>query len=261
MIKEEQIIRSRRKSIALEIQSDGRLIVRAPLYSSAAEIDAFIAEKQKWIAERQALCKRSVNRADSVTAAPESRVPFLGAMLTLRYHAGRDVRLSSPEQFLADAESFRGGLADYDGTFLCLPHPRLRTKDISLIALPEEEILRQNRAMLTYWYREQARRILTEHTARFSKLTGFPCTRIRISSARTNWGSCNAKCGINYSLLLITLSLYEIDYVVVHELCHTLHRDHSPAFYREIEKTLPDYRRRTEAMKQDQWVLDILKQE
>ncbi|MBR5422005.1 MAG: DUF45 domain-containing protein, partial [Lachnospiraceae bacterium] len=81
MIKEEQIIRSRRRSIALEIRPGGELVVRAPHHASRAEIDAFVAEKQKWIAEKQAKNRQSAGRAALVTAEEGSRIPFLGANL------------------------------------------------------------------------------------------------------------------------------------------------------------------------------------
>lgn len=261
MIKEEQIIRSRRRSIGLEIRPGGKLVVRAPYHVSRDEIDAFIAEKQDWIASHQDKSRKAAGKALDVTAAEGSRVPFLGKMLKLGYHREKVMRLadSSAEDgdYYKRAENFTAGLPADDSATLLLPHPGLRAKGIQLITPSEEELLSQNRAMMIYWYRMQAKRLLPVRTAYWAQQMGLDYSRIRISSARTNWGSCNAHSGINFSCFLITLCPKSIDYVIVHELSHIRHLDHSKAFYAEVEKVLPDYRERESGIKEDQWVLEI----
>ena len=263
MIKEEQIVRSRRRSIGLEIRPGGELIVRAPYHVSREEIDAFIAEKQDWIATHQDKSRAAAGRASEITAAEGSRVPFLGKMLRLSYHWEKDMRLKDHPVDGADyykrAEAFSAGLSEDDSACLLLPHPKLRTEGIRLGIPSEEETLSQNRAMVIYWYRTQAKRLLPPRTAFWAQRMGLDYSRIRISSARTNWGSCNARSGINLSLFLLTLCPRGIDYVIVHELCHIRHLDHSKAFYAAVEKVLPDYREREAGIKKDQWVLEILK--
>ena len=68
--------------------------------------------------------------------------------------------------------------------------------------------------------------------------------RIKITSAKKRFGSCNGKNSICFSLYLMQYPQAAIDYVVVHELCHIRHHDHSPAFYRLVESVLPDYKER-----------------
>jgi predicted metal-dependent hydrolase len=67
---------------------------------------------------------------------------------------------------------------------------------------------------------------------------------VKITSARTRFGSCSAKNSICYSLYLMQYPPEAVDYVVVHELAHIRHKNHSPAFYAEVARWLPDYRRR-----------------
>ncbi|MBR5420297.1 MAG: M48 family metallopeptidase, partial [Lachnospiraceae bacterium] len=190
---------------------------------------------------------------------------FLGANLPIHYHDKALMQLDpgpgmAAEDFQQAALGFPSGLPDVDSAALLLPAPRLRGKGISLAAPDPELIKAQNRRLILHWYKTQAERLLKVRSRYFAQRMGLSISRIRISSARSSWGSCNAQQGINYSCFLICLSPREIDYVVVHELSHIRHRDHSKAFYAEIEKTLPDYREREAALKKDQWVLEILKE-
>ena len=73
---------------------------------------------------------------------------------------------------------------------------------------------------------------------------GVTPTGIKITSAKKRFGSCNGKNSICFSLYLMQYPQAAIDYVVVHELCHIRHHDHSPAFYRLVESVLPDYKER-----------------
>lgn len=93
-----------------------------------------------------------------------------------------------------------------------------------------------------YAYREQARRVLTEKTARYAKQMGVTYGRISIRGQKTRWGSCSAKGNLNYNWKLMLCPEEVQDYVVVHELAHRREMNHSKAFYRIVEEILPDYR-------------------
>ena len=257
----DRIIRSRRKSISLEITGDGEFLVRAPLRAPEDEILRFVAEKQDWIEKKLSLTTRNIGRAQEITAAPGSRIPFLGQLIRLELHDRKAMQLTEIASLQERAMSLNGGFEENDPSVLYLPSPRMRTSGIRFVedTMDDDVLCRQNQNLLVQWYKKQASAILKARTEYYAALMGLSLDRVRISSARTNWGSCNANHGINYTWLLITLSFYEIDYVVVHELAHIRHRDHSPAFYAEIAKVLPDYEKRIRAMKTDQWVLEIFK--
>ena len=87
-----------------------------------------------------------------------------------------------------------------------------------------------------------AREELPERVARFAPLVGVDYGRIVIRHQRTRWGSCNARGDMNFNCLLMLTPDRVRDYVVVHELCHRKHMDHSPRFWAEVERVLPDWR-------------------
>ena len=93
-------------------------------------------------------------------------------------------------------------------------------------------------------YRKKAQEILTGKLAFYEKQMKLKASSMKITGAKTRLGSCSAKGGICFSWRLMADPDEVIDYVVVHELAHLRHHNHSAAFYREIEKILPDYRDR-----------------
>ena len=98
-------------------------------------------------------------------------------------------------------------------------------------------------------YREQARARISERAAWFARIMGVSYGRITIRAAKTRWGSCSAKGNLNFHWKLILMPEEVLDYVVVHELAHRKQMNHSPAFWAEVEKVLPDYRERRRWLK------------
>lgn len=96
---------------------------------------------------------------------------------------------------------------------------------------------------------QKAKEILPPKVAYFSRLMGVTPTRLTITRARTRFGSCSGKNAISFSCYLLAYPEEAIDYVVVHELSHIRHHDHSPAFWAEVEKYMPDYRERKKLLK------------
>ncbi|HCT92017.1 MAG TPA: metal-dependent hydrolase [Lachnospiraceae bacterium] len=109
-----------------------------------------------------------------------------------------------------------------------------------------EEYSPQEKARL----REQAREILRIKADYFARLMGVQYNRIFIKEQKTVWGSCSAKGNLNFNWKLILAGPDQLEYVVVHELAHLKEMNHSPAFWREVENVLPDYRERRKRLKE-----------
>ena len=115
-----------------------------------------------------------------------------------------------------------------------------KKRELLEAALTDEKIAELKRLARTY---------LVEKTARYSQIMGLKYGRITITSAKTRFGSCSSKGNISCSYRLMLYPEAAREYVVVHELAHLVHMDHSPAFYALIERYLPDYKSRRKLLK------------
>ena len=97
---------------------------------------------------------------------------------------------------------------------------------------------------------EQAKEYLPMRVDYWSDIMGLTPTGLKITSARTRFGSCSGKNSICFSWRLMQYPTEAIDYVVVHELAHIRHHNHSPAFYALIEHYMPDWRERMKLLKE-----------
>ncbi len=100
-------------------------------------------------------------------------------------------------------------------------------------------------------YRKEARRRIAERTAYFAEKMGVDYGRIAIKAAKTRWGSCSAQGNLNFHWKLILMPPAILDYVVVHELAHRIEMNHSPRFWAQVERILPDYRERRQWLKEN----------
>ena len=202
--------RVRRRTIGFEVNERG-LTIRAPRSIALREIESAIFENQRWIFAKQiewrAWCERL--RQSAIRFADGGTVQYLGAPMTLRLgatvaHADRD------------ANEIR----------LALP------------TMAGEAGVRQ---ALQAWLHAQARSIVGERLERFADRTPARFAGWRLSSARTQWGSCSHDGRVRLNWRLVHFALPVIDYVIAHELAHLRELNHSPRFWREVARLLPGF--------------------
>ena len=121
------------------------------------------------------------------------------------------------------------------------------------ISFGNEKVFLNKNLDIDKWYKKQAKSIFLEHLDRqyskFSKKIPYPSLKIRKMTSR--WGVCNIKLKtITLNLELIKRDTKYLDYVIVHELSHLIHADHSSAFWRLVEENMPDYKKYREEMKE-----------
>lgn len=102
--------------------------------------------------------------------------------------------------------------------------------------------------------RERMKRYLDE----MCRIGGFTYTALSVTSARGRWGSCSSKKGISFSFRTAFLPDALVEYLAVHELCHTRQMNHSTKFWSEVRRILPDYAARRAALKRYHWAMDCL---
>ena len=205
----DKLVRTPRKTIALIIQPDGTLTVRAPMRMPDARIRAFVETHADWVARTRAKIKAAVPLPVKQYTESEMFL-FLGKLYPLKIVPRQRGRLEF------DGKSFR----------------------LAKSALPKAK------ESFISWYKTQAALILLQRVAGLAEEKGFHYQRIRISSARTRWGSCSSSGTLSFTYRLVMAPLEVVDYVVVHELVHTQVKNHSKRFWRRVGQTLPDYKAR-----------------
>jgi hypothetical protein len=210
---EPKIIRSRRRTIALIVETDGSLTVRAPLRASQAAIEQFMVEKQDWIRRKQAQAR-------------------------LAYRPPR--RFVPGETFLYLGEN-------YPLEIVSAARPALEIKDgrfrLAQAALPHAA------KAFERWYRARAAEVIGARVEAYAARHGLRPAKLRISGAATRWGSCSSRGVLSFTWRLVLAPLEVIDYVVAHELAHLRARNHSKAFWAQVATILPDYARRADWLK------------
>ena len=108
-----------------------------------------------------------------------------------------------------------------------------RRDDTSLPPLTEEEI-----SLIT----KRGKEYISNRVSFFADDMKLAYGRVCIKHQKTRWGSCSGKGNLNFNCLLMLCPLEVIDYVIIHELCHLKHQNHSKDFWNEVEKYMPDYK-------------------
>ena len=216
-----EIIRSKRKTIALVVNNQAELIVKAPFEASDAVIYETISRKQRWIDEKQHIVKTFFEKyPDSVFEVGESHM-YLGNLYMLDY---------------ADVES-----VVIDGNRLILP---LKEKN-------------EAKHILIEWYHAQATDVVFKRVQYYADLIGATYYSINLSDAKARWGSCGAKQTININWRAVMCPLFVIDYIAIHELSHIQYKNHSREFWKRVETVMPDYREAQEWLNQNSRLVNI----
>ena len=220
----------RRRTIAIHIKH-GAVVVRAPQKASRARIDEIVAGKAGWIAK-----KLLEDEARDLLAA---RAYVDGELFKF---LGRDYPLT-----VSETKAKRIKPAVFAGGCIAVGAPA------GQIGEDRAEWIRES---LERWYRPRAKSHITKQVARAAAATGLVPKLVRVKELKRSWGICTQE-NISLSWRLIMAPAPLIEYVVVHELCHLRHKNHSAAYYATLASFLPDYKARRKALRELAPQLDI----
>ncbi len=205
VLKIDQLIRSRRRTVGLTITTDARLIVRAPHWTPVHEIERLISQKQSWITQKQALF-RSRPR-------PVSKQFIEG------------------EEFLFLGQTYKLCIVDDLSKAVVLGKDLMVAKAVQNVS-----------DHIYLWYQRQALEHISQRVEYYAQLLGLKYRSIKVNCAKTRWGSCGHSGALNFTWRLIMAPPRVVDYVVVHELTHLKHMNHSSRFWNEVRRIVPDYK-------------------
>jgi predicted metal-dependent hydrolase len=220
-VKIHSVIRSRRRTIALVVGSDATLTVRAPMKTPMAYIEGLVLKKSKWIRAKI----REV----------ESRPKILRK------------RFANGESFLYLGDLYRLRVVSNAAA------PFVFQKEFIL----DRTYQSHAQKLLLDWYKEEARRKIPDRVRWYARRHGIEVSRINITEARKRWGSCGKGGTLNFSWRLILAPLPVLDYVVIHELAHTIERNHAPSFWNKVATMCPSYRPSVQWLRKNEHLLQI----
>lgn len=208
--------RQSRKTVALHVLRDGSFEVRAPNRLPLGVIRSFVHSRRDWLQER----------LDKLEAGE-------GA-LALQYHDG------SVHHFLG--EPYQLKLMAATRWFASVGDGEIR---LATNKLDQESVCK---ALQKFYLREAEIRLPERVAFWHRRLFNRELPELKFRAMRSRWGSCASHGGITLNISLLRAPLPAIDYVVVHELCHLQHFDHSPAFHALVGSVLPDWKARAELL-------------
>jgi len=204
-----RLVRSRRQSIEMTIDHAG-LVVRAPRWVAIREVELALRERAVWVVET--LAEWRDRGRESLPTEWQAGAPLLyqGRALTLALFPARRTSIAA------------------DLLHLTVLHPT--PGDQAAIA-----------SFVCRWLKEQALAQLAPRALHFAHLIDAEPPAVRLSNARTQWGSCNHRGEIRLSWRLVQLHPRIADYVVAHEVAHLVELNHSPRFWALVESLLPGH--------------------
>ena len=198
----------KRRSIGLRIDDRG-LTVSMPLRASEKWLHSVLQDKAHWVVEKlegwQTRIQPLIRWQDG------EKIDYLGELLVLRVEQSL---------FAAPAATHGGELWVFVGN---------GSQATSL------------EKTVSCWYKQQAEQFFVQRVAYYAPLLKVAPRLVKLSEAKTQWGSCTANGSVRLNVQLIKLPPRLIDYVVVHELAHLRELNHSAAFWRVVESVCPDY--------------------
>lgn len=223
-----QLRRSNRAKKTRIVVTHDRIEVVAPHDVPEQRIRAFVTAQRDWI---DAARRRIADRARQIpTLAPAhyasgAKIPYQGRLLTLGIE---------PQNI----KTMRIRMQDAERLIIYLPR--------SMMEMDHQRCIKQ---ALESWMKQQARQYATTLIERHAPTFDLQPRSLRIKTQKSRWGSCGPKNDINLNWLLILAPPSIIEYVVVHELCHIRHKNHSKDFWQLVAAHLPDYLHHREWLK------------
>jgi hypothetical protein len=221
-----QIVRSknRKRTMTLKVERNGTVVILVPERTPKEEIQRFFISKVPWIAKKIKEYQETIGKA----GGPK------------RYVTGEKFLYLGEEYPLEVIEGGSAKLTLSRGIFqMCSDHNA------------------DGREMFRNWYRTRAREIFAERVSFYGRRLNLSYNGIRITSARTRYGSCSSDDRLSFSYRLVMAPYDVIDYIVVHELAHIKVKNHSKKFWEYIEKVMPDYKLRKQWLTARGYLLDI----
>ena len=213
---EYKLIRKKRKTLAIKISLEGEVIVYAPHRASLRSVESLLAEKEEWVRRTRSRILEGLNQE-------RDKVTFLGRKYNMSVIEG----------------GAKKAAIEFDGSEF-----RIYCREAG-----------DAKGVLYGWYKEKLLKIVTARIGELSSSLGVKPGKIGVRAQKTIWGSCSYDNNISINMKLALAPPEIIDYILVHELCHIKHKNHSSDFWLAVESAMPDYKERRRWLKENGYSL------
>ncbi|MCK5029973.1 MAG: M48 family metallopeptidase [Thermoplasmatales archaeon] len=208
---------NRQKTIGLQIDLHDGLSVYAPKHLPINEVERNLHKKSKWII-------KNIDKISEIKINLSQKEFLAGEKFLLR---GRNYKLKVKRK-----ENAKPNLTFYKGTFTAIMPNNISDDGYRIVLRP----------LFLKIYHKKSQEIIKERAEKYEKYFDKKPEKIRIKELKNKWGTCTGKNNISLNWRLVFAKTSIIDYVVVHELCHLKHKNHSNKFWKEVEKIIPNYK-------------------
>ena len=200
--------------VAIPVEPDARVLVDAPDTAPLADVLTAVKKRARWISQHVGAAKARLAHVVPREYVSGESLHYLGRRYRLKVIVNADATVE----------------ARMRGAFITVTAPKHAQSTI--------------KSALDAWYRQRARELFADRLAAVAAplrwVKQLPPTRLQFMTVQ--WGSCSPSGRITLNPLLVKAPRECIDYVLLHELCHLLHHNHSPKFYRTLDRHMPNWR-------------------
>ena len=234
------IIRSKRKTLSMSVNKDGSVSVKAPrLFPTDKEIADFVEKKMDWIIKQRNIQQNREDMRLVRRFETDYSFPYLGEECLIEMQKAKKNQFSYEDgKIIIRTPYYDDLLTDYD-------------------AAENKGLIEKLQSDLKKWYKKQAYAYISKRVEYYQNIVGVTVTDVSIKSRKSQWGSCDSNGNLTFSWRLVMARPEAIDYVVIHELCHRKHMDHSRDFWNQVQKYMPDFKLQKQWLEENSVNLNI----
>ena len=210
---------SKRKTISISVDEYGSVLVKAPYKVTVGEIGEVVSKHSKWI-------EKKIIQVKNRERLPEDIILFLGEKKKLNINIQKDLN----KEYVLYAND------EFTAYVTCEEHVKI---------------------VLKKYLVEVARNVIDKKIKKYSLKLGVSPNSIRMKDTKTRWGSCSCVNNLNFNYRLIMAREDVLEYVVLHEMCHIIYKNHSVEFYTLIESMMKDYREKEIYLRENGYKMQI----
>jgi hypothetical protein len=225
-----------RRTITIALKPGSPIKVRSNIKTPMHKIEEFLLEKERWIEKHMREFAHLAEKFPEKKLAQAETFPFLGEHLSLRL-----VKTPLQQVFFSRHEKFL----------------QMHLPESSWSEITEEELQNYFPKLLKFYQREAEKLIKTRIQIWSQQMQLFP-KALKFRNQKTRWGSCTSRGSIQINWRLIGAPVEVIDYILIHELSHLKHMDHSQDFWSLVEQHCPQYQESEKWLKENHALLDFL---